>query len=151
MKRLYLSFALVALALISAKAQVPGYPSGCPSCVVLENIDWATHTMVAGWAFECTSGQTVTRIEAWYQTDAGAWVMAPVLPNGQVSFVNEFMQVPIPRPDVAAVFAPWCPSMTANAGFHYYFAEPLPAGARQIYLTMWRGGLMQGQTFQVPE
>lgn len=153
MKRLMLGV-VAALLLTSSAASaqtVPGYPGGCPSCVVLSNIDWATHSVVAGWAFECTTGEAVNRVEAWYQTDAGPWVPAKILPNGQVSFVNEFMQVPIPRPDVAGVFAPWCPRVTPNAGFHYYFAEPLPVGPRYIYVTTWRGNIMHGQTFHVGE
>lgn len=154
MKRMILG-ALVGLALVgsarSTNAQtVPGYPGGCPSCVVLGNIDWATHDMIAGWAFECTSGQVVNRVEAWYQTDDGGWVPAKVW-RDRVSFVNEFTFVPIARPDVANIFIPWCPMVTANAGFHYYFAEPIPAGARSIYVTTWRGNIMRGQTFRVAE
>lgn len=155
MKRMALG-ALIALALIcsarSAHAQtVPGYPGGCPTCIVVSNIDWANHYVVAGWAFGCADGLAVNRVEAWYQTDQGPWVPAKIFPDGRVSFLNEFTFVPIPRPDVAAAFSPWCPRVTANAGFHYIFVEPLPPGARWIYVTTWRGNIMHGQTFHVVE
>ena len=70
-------FAISALAVMLG--QVPGFPNSCAKCGVISYVDVPSDgtavmqgaLFLAGWGFECESGQAVDRVDVFYQADNG--------------------------------------------------------------------------------
>lgn len=128
---------------VLVRAQVPGYPNGCASCVVYSWIDnpaqgdvpsvrRSTDWIIGGWGFLCQSGGPVDRADVWYRADDGEWT--PAL--GTYEFYYG------PRPDVFGIFWPSCPALAYyESGFSAVYRDTwrLPLGERDVMLYVWRG------------
>ena len=139
---------IIALGLASlASAQIPGYPNGCARCGTYAFVDspatpdakvpvaTAGDWIVAGWGFECESGQPVTRVELWYSGDDGFYKPVPYWLTGLYAGVY--------RPDVANAFRGACPKVTQYTGYGLQvLAGAVPVGTRALIVNAWRGPYM---------
>lgn len=160
MKQAIMSLILtVAASLASAQTPYPDpylYPSPpwCPTCYMAGAVDVPSshsnpalaHTKaarlpygqwyVAGWGFVCQSGQLPNRIELAYRADDGSVVWLK----------DTWMLVGLYRPDVRAAYAKTKCAAPDASGFHVYFGnQQVPVGTRDLYITIWREGLLHAR------
>ena len=110
-------FAISALAVMLG--QVPGFPNSCAKCGVISYVDVPSDgtavmqgaLFLAGWGFECESGQAVDRVDVFYQSDNGDFVPA----GGAGVHGNGELYAGLYRPDVQAAFAPIARTLAAAA------------------------------------
>lgn len=128
----------------TVNAQVPGYPTpGCPTCSITygymdglepSNVPVASVNqtwIVAGWGFNCYSGQVTDRIDVYYKGDDGFYKKIPT-----IGFLNNSVY----RPDVAAVYAPFCPAVSSTTGVEIAVdASSVPVGVRDVAFVIWKG------------
>ena len=114
------------------------FAPGCPSCGVHAYVDLphsgselSLSTIIAGWGFECVSGQPIDRVDVWYEED-GFWV-----PIKQADGVLNFNV--IARPDVQTAYRAYCPNVALTSGWWMQLSTLPPAGARRVSFTIWRG------------
>lgn len=122
--------------------EVPGgkgsFP-GCKTCGVYSYVDLpapevtvsATNFVVAGWGFECFSGQAADRVDVFYQDYDGYWV--PLLQP-----VTALNYGSVDRPDVQRAFKPFCPNVPGVTGWHMNVVNA-PLGLRRFQFNVWRG------------
>lgn len=142
MKFLY-SLVLIVLLTTVASAQIPGYPNGCARCGVYGYVDTPAapdtsiptvtgEWVIAGWGFECESGDAVDRVDLWSSDDDGYFKPVP--------YWLTRLEPGIERPDVAAAFVSHCPRVSYRSGYGVYIqAGAVPAGTRVIIINAWRG------------
>jgi hypothetical protein len=138
-------FALSALAVMLG--QVPGYPNNCTRCGVISYVDIPANgagvvegsLYIAGWGFECESGQPADRVDVFYQGDNGDYVPA----GGAGAHGNGDLYQGLARPDVQAAFRGHCPTLGGYTGWHFYFTHAVPPGTRQLAINVWRGAYFQ--------
>lgn len=130
---------------------------GCPSCGVWSWVDYprvqrdplavllgdpldlnqredvsASNFVAVGWGFECVTGQSIDRIDVWYQDYDGIWRQVVQPPSALRLGV-------IDRPDVAR-FAPTvqCATPTRATGWAMQISG-VPPGLRRMRLEVWWG------------
>jgi hypothetical protein len=138
-------FAVSALAVMLG--QVPGFPNNCAKCGVISYVDIPSDgtgvlqgsLYLAGWGFECESGQAVDRVDVFYQSDNGDFVPA----GGAGAHGNGALYASLVRPDVKAAFGAHCPNLGGTSGWHFYFTKSVPPGVRQLAINVWRGAYFQ--------
>jgi hypothetical protein len=122
------------------------FQPGCPSCGVHAAIDWVqnadvdgvTRPIVAGWGFECVSGQPVDRVDVFALRGSTGTALAVDLRWQQ-----------IPRPDVQAASVVGCPRVTRESGFGVVVLGAIPEGTTALRINVWRGPYFQGTTIPV--
>jgi hypothetical protein len=147
MRRLAIAVIVLIVVALSFRgsAQVPGYPSGCAKCFVTGYNDFISDGAVAqptttlsrsnpngyytaGWGFQCDSGQPADRIDVFYRGDDGYFV-----PVSSALWAN------LPRWDVVAAYAQYCPSVSSQSGYQAYFnVAAIPAGERDLIINIWK-------------
>lgn len=139
-------FAALLAFVLPVSAQVPGYPNGCTNCGIASFIDFPVSGersqdgfYIAGWGFECGSGMPANRVDVYYQGDDGFFKPA----GGAGSNGNGSLHYGLRRPDVRAVYQPYCPTLTDRSGWHFYFNAPVPHGTRAFVVNVWYGPYMQ--------
>lgn len=113
---------------------------GCPTCGVWSWVDLpapemtvsASNFVVQGWGFECVSGQPVDRVDVSYQDYDGHW-------NPLLQPASALTPYTVARPDVAYMFAPFCPNVSGYTGWQLVVTNPPPLGLRRVAFTIWRG------------
>lgn len=110
---------------------------GCPTCGVVSYIDLPkleatvarSKFTIHGWGFECVSGQSVMRVDVWYQDYDGSW--HPLKQDDGALRFN------LKRPDVAKAYRPYCPNVTDYTGWALTLTNPPPAGLRRLMINVW--------------
>lgn len=141
--------ALLALSFtFGAHAQTPNPAPGCANCGMRSYVDIPgtrdAHggLFIAGWGFECASGQPADRVDVWWQQDDGFFAPA----GGAGTHGNGLLTYGLYRPDVLQHYAPYCPASNGMVGWHFYFTAQVPPGTRQVKINVWRGPFMETHT-----
>jgi hypothetical protein len=140
MTRVLLGIVLAVCLSLGVSAQIPGLPTGCPTCGVYSYVDLpapevtvsASNFVIAGWGFECFSGAVADRVDIFYQDYDGYWV-----PLRQPPTALNYGSVD--RPDVQMAFRPYCPNVPGMTGWHLFVTNPPPLGLRRVQINVWRG------------
>jgi hypothetical protein len=137
---------VVAVLLSAGYAQA----QGCPTCFVAGNTDIpamdgsAYPGYIAGWGFECGSGEGVDQIDIYYSDDTS--------PEGIRRVKDYVIYFAQDRPDVMNYFVPYCPRVHSNTGWAVYPTTPIPSGHRMIWIVMKRASryLTQMREVDIP-
>ena len=155
MSRIISTLFAVALLSVPVFAQAPYVypnPPWCPTCYIEANVDVPAYgsndtisgapygTYVAGWAFQCTTGNFPTTYQVAVTQNGSSTVVAAEVYNG------------LARPDVWQHFynAQSHCALPQYSGFHIYFPQGLPmTGAALLTVNLWYGGMLNSQTRNV--
>lgn len=140
MRRILLGVVVALACSLGVSAQIPGLPNGCPTCGVVSYVDLpapeatvsASAFTLQGWGFECFSGRVADRVDIHYQDYDGYW--RPLLQP-----VTALHYGSIARPDVEAVYQPYCPNVGTMTGWSLAVTNPPPLGLRRVQINVWRG------------
>ncbi len=153
MKGRFFGAAVIAFVLaLSVPAQAQWYGGACAKCGVISYVDIPSETsvavvpqnllMLAGWGFECVSGQPLSRIEFWYQGDDGYF--HPAHQQG-----DTWILTGVYRPDVWNAYNLHCPMVTGYSGWHLYVRPGLvPVGTRSVAVVLWYGNAYYNTHFR---
>lgn len=113
---------------------------GCPTCRVISWVDIATPDLLAGWGFQCQSGQAVDRFDVYY-----------IAADGRLHRAKDAWWITgLWRPDVANYFSgAGCPTVRVESGWHIYLPTPIPEDAISVSVVLWRGSLYETHTWRV--
>jgi hypothetical protein len=115
-------------------APVYNWGSGwCPTCYVFMNVDTPNLSTpfagtIAGWGFECATGQPIDRVDVYYSSETVFKRADSYLMNGTID-----------RPDVMAYFLKSCQRTSSTTGWTVGFRTPIPSGTWRISVVTWKG------------
>ncbi len=120
---------------------------GCPTCFVAGNtdipaVDGAGYQgYIAGWGFECGSGEGVDQIDIYYSDETAS--------NGIRRVKDYVIYFAQDRPDVMNHFVRNCPRVHSNTGWAVYPSTPIPSGHRTLWIVMKKASRYVTQTREV--
>ena len=93
---------------------------------LFESYQAKDHVVFSGWAFHCATGQQPVSLRIRYFSEFGQWIDIPATVTWRQA-----------RPDVKAVFLPYCPNLGPFIGWTITFDIEAPALGHRWFSFTW--------------